>query len=58
MDKTLDIGEYDVDALSIKASVHLHQKNKTKVKECCDKIREVDPKNKILREIEYELEKF
>ena len=30
MDKTLEIGEYDIDALSIKASVHMHQKNKTK----------------------------
>ena len=58
MDKTLDIGEYDVDALSIKASIHLHQKNKSKAKECCDKIREIDPKNKTLREIEDELEKF
>ena len=26
MDKTLEIGEYDIDALSIKASVHIHQK--------------------------------
>jgi hypothetical protein len=30
MNKTLDIGEYDIDALYIKASVYLHQKNKIK----------------------------
>ena len=58
MDKTLEIGEYDIDALSIKASVHIHQKNKTKAEQCCEKIREIDSKNKSLREIEGELEKF
>ena len=58
MDKTLEIGEYDIDALSIKASVHIHQKNKTKAKQCCEKIREIDSKNKSLQEIEGELEKF
>ena len=58
MDKTLEIGEYDIDALSIKASVYIHQKNKTKAKLCCDKIREIDPKNKTLQEIEREIKKF
>ena len=58
MDKTLEIGEYDIDALSIKASVYIHQKNKTHAILCCDKIREIDPKNKTLKEIEGEIEKF
>lgn len=52
MNKTLDIGEYDIDALSIKASVYLHQKNKIKANECCEKICEIDPKNKILKQID------
>ena len=55
MDKTLEIGQYDIDALSIKASVFLNQKNKSGVRKCCDKIREIDPKNKALKEIEAEL---
>ena len=55
MNKTLEIGQYDIDALSIKASVFLNQKNKSGVRKCCDKIREIDPKNKALKEIEAEL---
>ena len=58
MNKTLEIGEYDIDALSIKASVYINEKNRSKAKQCCEKIREIDPKNKTLQEIEGELEKF
>ena len=55
MDRTLDIGEYDLDALAIKASVFLNLKDKEKVIQCCEKIKELDPKNKSLLEIEEEL---
>ena len=58
MNKTLEIGEYDIDALSIKASVYLHLKKTDQVKECCEKIQEIDPKNKALKEIEDELKKI
>ena len=58
MNKTLEVGEYDIDALSIQASVYLHLKNRDKVKECCEKIQEIDPKNKALKEIEAELQKI
>ena len=58
MNKTLEIGQFDIDALSIKASVFLNQKKKSDVIQCCDKIREIDPKNKALKEIEEELKKF
>ena len=58
MDKTLEIGIFDLDALAIKASVYLNLKNKNKVIECCDKIKELDPKNKSLLEIEDELKKI
>ena len=47
MDKTLEIGIFDLDALAIKASVYLNLKNKDKVIECCDYIKELDPKNKL-----------
>ena len=36
----------------------LNLKNKDKVIECCDKIKELDPKNKSLLEIEDELKKI
>ena len=58
MNKTLEIGEYDIDALSIKASVYLHLKKTDQVKECREKIKEIDPKNKALKEIEDELKKI
>ncbi len=58
MNKTLEVGEYDIDALSIKASVYLHLKKTVKVKECCEKIKEIDPKNKAVKEIETELKKI
>jgi len=58
MNKTLEIGQFDIDALSIKASVFLNQKKKSDVIQCCEKIREIDPKNRALKEIEHELEKI
>ena len=56
MDKTLEIGQYDIDALSIKASVFLNQKNKSGARKCCETIRDIDPKNKALKEIETEID--
>ena len=58
MNSVLEIGEFDLDALAIKASVFLNMKNKEKVIECCNKIKELDPKNKSLIEIEDELKKI
>ena len=46
MNNVLEIGIFDLDALAIKASVYLNLKNKEKVIECCNKIKELDPKNK------------
>ena len=58
MNNVLEIGIFDLDALAIKASVYLNLKNKEKVIECCEKIKELDPKNKSLIEIEEELKKI
>jgi len=58
MNSVLDIGEFDLDALAIKASVYLNLKNREKVIQCCNKIKELDPKNKSLIEIEEELKKI
>ena len=58
MNNVLEIGMFDLDALAIKASVYLNLKNREKVIECCNKIKELDPKNKSLIEIEEELKKI
>ncbi len=58
MNNVLEIGIFDLDALAVKASVYLNLKNKEKVIECCNKIKELDPKNKALIEIEEELKKI
>ena len=50
-DKSLEIGAYDVEVLLLKA--YSHQKlNETKLAvQCCEKIREVDPKNKSVSDL-------
>ena len=58
MNNVLEIGIFDLDALAIKASVYLNLKNREKVIECCNKIKELDPKNKSLIDIEDELKKI
>ncbi len=50
-DKTLSIGEFDTEALLLKANVHLYLKEHKAVKECCNKILEVDPQNKSANQI-------
>ena len=58
MDKVLDIAEYDIDALVLKATVLLHLKNKEEVMLCCDKIRTIDPKNQVVKEILHKLKEI
>ena len=50
-DKTLSIGEFDTEALLLKANVHLYLKEYKVVKECCNKILQVDPQNKSANQI-------
>ena len=50
MDKVLDIAEYDIDALALKATILLHLKNKEEVMLCCNKIRIIDPENQVVKE--------
>ena len=46
LDKSLEIGEYDVDALLLKAYSHQKLGENKRAIQCCKKIKEVDPKNK------------
>lgn len=50
-DKALAISEYDTEALLLKANVHLYLKENKAVKDCCNKILQVDPDNKGAKEI-------
>ena len=50
-DKALEIGSYDVDVLLLKAYSHQKLGENKRVLQCCDKIREVDPKNKAVVEL-------
>ena len=54
MNKVLEITEYDIDALVLKASILADMKNKKGVIECCDKIKEIDPKNTTMQKILYQ----
>ena len=45
-DKSLDIGAYDVEVLLLKAYSHQKLGENKRAVQCCDKIREIDPKNK------------
>jgi tetratricopeptide (TPR) repeat protein len=46
LDKSLDIGEYDVDVLLLKAYSHQKLGENKRAIQCCEKIKEIDPKNK------------
>ena len=51
LDKSLEIGEYDIDALLLKAYSHQKLSQNKHVISCCDKIREIDPKNKSVSQL-------
>jgi len=45
-DKALEIGTYDIDVLLLKAYSHQKLAENKRVIQCCEKIQEIDPKNK------------
>ncbi len=50
-DRSLEIGSYDIDVLLLKAYSHQKLGENNRVIQCCDKIREIDPKNKAVSEL-------
>ena len=54
-DKSLEIGEYDVDVLLLKAYSHQKLSENKRAIQCCDKIKEIDPKNKSVQQLLAEL---
>ena len=55
-DKSLQIGEYDTHALLLKANSHFNLGEMKQCKFCCDKILEIDPKNKGVKELQEKIE--
>ena len=50
-DRALEIGSYDIDVLLLKAYSHQKLAENKRAIQCCEKIREVDPKNKSVSEL-------
>lgn len=50
-DKALKIGEYDTEVLILKANSHYQLGESKKAVQCCNKIKEIDPKNKAVAEL-------
>ena len=50
-EKSLEIGSYDIDVLLLKAYSHQKLGENKRAIQCCDKIREIDPKNKAVSEL-------
>ncbi len=50
-DKALEIGTYDIEVLMLKANSHFQLGEKKRAIECCNKIQEIDPKNKFVKEL-------
>jgi len=50
-DRSLEIGSYDIDVLLLKAYSHQKLGENKRAIQSCDKIREIDPKNKAVSEL-------
>ncbi len=50
-DKSLEIGSHDIDVLLLKAYSHQKLGENKRAIQCCDKIQEIDPKNKAVYEL-------
>jgi tetratricopeptide (TPR) repeat protein len=54
-EKALEIGTYDVDVLLLKAYSHQKLGENKRAMQCCEKIQEIDPKNKSVSNLLEEL---
>ena len=55
-DRSLEIGEYDIDVLLLKAYSHQKLSENKRAIQCCEKIKEIDPKNKPVQQLLTELD--
>ena len=50
-EKALEIGSYDTDVLILKANAHYFLGENKRAVECCERIKEIDPKSKAVSEL-------
>ena len=50
-EKSLEIGTFDTEVLILKANSHYHLGENKQAIQCCEKIKEIDPKNKAVSEL-------
>lgn len=50
-DRSLEIAQFDTEVLLLKADAHFRLEELAKSKQCCEKIQEIDPKNKTVKEL-------
>lgn len=50
-DRSLEIAQFDTEVLQLKANAHFKLGELKKVKQCCQKIQEIDPKNQVSKEL-------
>ncbi len=50
-DRSLEIALFDTELLLLKANAHFRLGELSKAKQCCEKIQEIDPKNKGVKEL-------
>ncbi|MGI0056237.1 MAG: tetratricopeptide repeat protein, partial [Nitrosarchaeum sp.] len=50
-EKALKIGAYDIEVLILKANSHYYLGEHKQAIQCCNKIKEIDPKNKAVSEL-------
>ena len=55
-EKSLEIATFDIEVLLLKANSHYHLGEHKQAIQCCNKIREIDPKNKAVSELLLKIE--
>jgi len=50
-DRSLEIAEFDTEVLLLKANAHFRLGELSQAKQCCQKIQEIDSKNKAVKEL-------
>ncbi len=50
-DRSLEIAEFDTELLLLKANAHFRLGELSQAKQCCQKIQEIDSKNKAVKEL-------
>ncbi len=50
-DRSLEIAQFDTELLLLKANAHFRLEELSQAKQCCEKIQEIDSKNKAVKEL-------